>query len=832
MIRTRQIDIKNQYSLERKNFHHQQFEAGGSLPKAKYTNLHNNYNIKPLQGAIQTQISFKGFDFNLAKNALKPTIKPIPRKLTEKVFASLKRISFQQYSDYTDIRNKYVELIKTNSEARKKLGIPENIAKEITNDNLYYIPKKKIANKFFEQLVSPLTALYKSVKKVFTPKEKQAEINKTQKIIKDFSSLEGLIKSHEIWENGYRKMSGNPKWTKESDFLIPNEILDGKISRRRKKFVDPEKGKYSMTSLMLGNRFISGIVYSYFLGTDAYNTTMRYSNDKHEANMQRNSRIAQEFSRIGLSMYIQNLLYGTFEAAVNRSLSTALFVSGSTAAFSEILGRKLVGKPIMPSDKETLDRLEKEMSEKKGILPAIGRLLTNVKKKPTQKQETLKSTATVKYIKSQPNHKLFNAFSENNEEKNNIPSFKGFYEVEKLIDKKEIKTVLAALKKADKQEYEKIKETIKKALNKSEYFKQFKEKFLQENPKNSEMLNDIESLLEIETLEKLPLGMQKTAWGQLTKSILVPINFIKNTATSTVNGIRKIFRRITGKPNNLTLKELNKLKSSTDNKDIKKLEQFNNYYTKRLKLPAWNKSNLNEQEKMLRLFEEFKSLANKDPEEIEGAKNILLWLNNQIKQEKIIVQKDGTLSEKDVQKVKDIMKKAVMLADGSKHVEYDGNTITQTNINLSRAITTLFLVTDAYNLTMQYSGDNKKDANKSAKNRAAQEISRISVSAYIMAFVHNLLGKLCNSSLGGAFTLTALTSSINDSLSRKVVGVPLTAKNQTELREIDQKNNKSKNPIKKALAYSIGKKGILPSVTKEDKTDYFKNEFFITPKIN
>ncbi|CDC18172.1 unknown [Clostridium sp. CAG:306] len=181
-----------------------------------------------------------------------------------------------------------------------------------------------------------------------------------------------------------------------------------------------------------------------------------------------------------------------------------------------------------------------------------------------------------------------------------------------------------------------------------------------------------------------------------------------------------------------------------------------------------------------------------------------------------------------------------MRADGAKQLEYDGNTFAQANINLSRAITTLFLVTDAYNLTMQYSNDNKKDANKSAKNRAAQEISRISVSAYIMAFVHNLLSKLCNSSLGGAFTLTALTSSINDSLSRKVVGVPLTAKTQEQLEAIDAKNSKSKSPIKKALAYSIGKKGLMPAATaitgsnqaSNDEIDYFNNDFFITPEIN
>jgi hypothetical protein len=138
---------------------------------------------------------------------------------------------------------------------------------------------------------------------------------------------------------------------------------------------------------------------------------------------------------------------------------------------------------------------------------------------------------------------------------------------------------------------------------------------------------------------------------------------------------------------------------------------------------------------------------------------------------------------------------------------------------------------------MQYSDDNRKDAGKSAKNRAAQEISRISVSAYILAFVHNLLSKLCNSSLAGAFTLTAVTSTINDSISRKVVGVPLTAKTQEELQKIDVNNAKSKSPIRKALAYSIGKKTKISAPTQKTNSNVndlecFKNDFFITPNIN
>ena len=136
VIKTRQIDIKNQYGLERKVFHHKQFEVGDSLQKAQYNQTQNKYNSKPLQGGVQTQISFKGFKLSAIQNFSQTTISPIPEKLTQKVFDSLKRISKEQYSNYDDIRKKYVQLIKTNKNVRKSLGIPEKIVEQISEDNL------------------------------------------------------------------------------------------------------------------------------------------------------------------------------------------------------------------------------------------------------------------------------------------------------------------------------------------------------------------------------------------------------------------------------------------------------------------------------------------------------------------------------------------------------------------------------------------------------------------------------------------------------------------------------------------------------------------------
>lgn len=843
-----------QYAHKRMKDRDLKYVADSSLNWGKQDFSQYNSIQKPLKEGVKTQISFKGFGFGLAKKMLKPVVKPIPRKLTQKVFNSLERISDTQYEYYRNVRKNYVDFIKlpdteTNdakellkrkaaAEFRKKNGITDEIAKNISEENLYYLPQKTVLMRFFAQVIAPFKALYNGIKKMVLPKNSQtAEILEMQeKILKDFNGLQGLINSHEIWENGYRKMSGNPKWMANNDFLIPDAVLDGKIQRRRNKFVDPNKGKYSSTSMMLGNRFISGVIYSYFLGTDAYNTTMRYSNNKQEASAQRTSRVAQEFSRIGMNMYIQNLLFGTFEAAVNRSLSTAMLVSGSTVACSEILGRKLVGKPILPSDKQTLDRMEQEMNEKSGILPAIGRLLTNTKKKtpPVSLKNSNENTVnSVMYEKAAPNRQTFASFSAKEKQSHSsqsfkaafVPSFKGYYKVDNLVDKEKLSRLIKIIESADYKTAKKIKETLQKSILASEMFK---------NKEYS--IKTYEELLSSQELTQIPVGTNKTFVGRLTTSILIPVKFVKNLSISLAKGVKKLFYSMTGKKIDKYAQELEMLKNSSLEKDKLKYQSFQKMLSERLETPAWKFSKFLSEEKEYRIFKEFLDTAKKSNEDIEGTKNILLWLDKQLKKENIKIREDGTLDPKDIEKVKNILMDSVLRADSAKHVEYDGNTLAQTNINLSRAITTLFLMTDAYNLTMQYSNDNRKEANKSAKNRAAQEISRIGVSAYILAFVHNLLSKLCNSSLAGAFTLTAITSSINDSISRKVVGVPLSAKSQEELFEIDRENAKSKSPIKKALAYSIGKKSALPQQAGDSSNsadiDYFSNDFFIMPEIN
>ena len=612
VITTGQIDIKNQYGLKRKEFRHRDFAERGSLSSGKQNNIIQNNSIqKPLQGGAYAQVSFKGFAFDGIKKAFKPVVKVVPDKLKNKVFDSLMHISDTQYNTYIKVKNEFVNYIikPENADFRAKNGISDDVLKMLKDGNgekLIYLPKQTIAAKFVNQLVSPLKALYHWGEKLFLSKDSPVLKKRYERdrILKNYAALEGLFKSHEIWENGYRKMTGHQKFNVSSNFLIPDDVLYSKINRRRNKVVDPNKGKYSSNSLMIGNRLISGIVYSYFLGTDAYNTTMRYSNDKHEAANQRKSRVAQEFSRIGMNMYIQNLLFGTFETAVNRSLSTAMFVSGSTVAFSEILGRKLVGKPIMPSNKEKLDRMEQEMAEKKGIFASIGRLLTTVKKKDTPKN--LADSSPAFYNKTRANQELFSSFSGKHHSKTQLPvqnaktpAFKGaisikpFAKAEKFIDKEKVFSLLEIIEKADFKTAENIKKNIMKSIHKSDYIKSQKITI----PQN------IDEVMTSSDIDKIPMGKRDTVAGKLITSILVPVRFVMNLYNGLVRVARRIYHTVSNKKDNALYNELNDLSQGIDLSDVSKIDDGLNKLKLSLSKEKLDINNSSEDIKIRRLKE-------------------------------------------------------------------------------------------------------------------------------------------------------------------------------------------------------------------------------------
>lgn len=753
-------------SIQPNSYHKKKRQLGYNNTTASQGHYYTqSYSIikKPLE---VNQPTFKGF-YNFGEKLFLTTIEKVPSSLSEFTFETLEKQSSKQSKIYKKVVEDFISAVTDEKDTsfRKKLKISEDWAKNISTNNLLYLPQKAKARKFLETLLSPVTALFNLYKpllrgkigEVIAPsihknllKEKEQQV-----LISRYKGFLGLNNSIKIWENSYRRFSGNPYWKEGEQFLIPSDVLFKNIQSKRPSVVDPSKGKYSTKSLMLGNRLISGLIAASYLSTDAYNTTMKFSSSKEESNKQQKSRFSQEAARIGLNLYLQNLIFSTFESSMNKSLINALLAAGSTVAISEVVGRQLVSKPIMPSDKKTLDAKEQEMMSKTGFLPALGRLMTRVKKveKPLTKTTVNPVAAEQKNVLPVIPNKASNPFSSfNSGYLNNKVAFTGREKVAQVFEADHLKKLLNVIEEFDSTQYNYFKEVIGKSLSKGK--KQV----------------DLETLMQANS--PIEIGEKLTVEAKIKHSVFAPYYWVKGWVKSiskTVKGLSPL------------AKHEEMLKFVKDNALESDYKEFLN---KRMELPVWKNSVLDKTQKEAKILQEFVEDKARIQKEIAGVKNVLLWIDKQVKANKFDLSK---LTAEQRKNLETSLEKSMILADSSKHLQYDGNTLAQLNVHFARAITTIFLITDAYNLTMQYSNDNKKAAQGSAKARAVQEGARIATSAYVLGFVHSLLSKVCNSGLAGAFTVAAITSVANDSISRLIVGVPLTPKSKEQLKKHDDK---------------------------------------------
>jgi len=758
-------------------------QSKGKPPISSANFIQNTHNyskigLKPLQDNSTTRISFKGFK-----------VESIPPNLAKFMLKSVQNISEEQGSLYTKFISDFIYAAKNDEAFRKYIGLSTDISKDLSIENLIKLPQKPVAQKFVEVLASPITmvrdlAIWASDnnfgKKVLPSFYDYIQKRKNNDaIIKNYKNIIGLSNYIRIQENLYRMNAGLAPLQNGDRFYIPADILQEKINMLRFKAVDPSKGQYSAKHMMLGNRFVSGAVYAGFLSNDAYNTTMRYSNSEDASQEQRASRAKQEFAKIGMNIYIQNLLLGTFESQINKSMTNALLASGVTVAAAEVIGRMLVGRPIFPSNKETLDKMEEKMQNNTGVLAAIGRLIAGDKRgKPAYDfsapepivivendffEHSITGINGEKTTFNKFNHKLMQ------------PAFKGLGKVQYNFERKHLKEMLDYIKILDQKQGEMFSNIISDSLKK---LKNIGSTNI-ENKSLDEILSD-------DSIKTVPVGEIMTGTARFFNGLLSPVFFIQKVGKSLVKGAKKV----SGNKDEITQEMLGK-------------KDFREYLEKRLNLDVWKTSPLPPDEKEIKIYKEFLARKSNQKFEVNGVKNLILTLEKRMK---LLGIKPGSMEAEPLEKAKKLLKDLMTQTDGANHAEYDANTFSQLNINMARAISTIFLVTDSYNLTMQYSNNDKKEAVKTAKNRAVQEASRIASSAYIMAFAHSIMSKIYNGTLLGAFSTCFLTSITSDSLARAVVGVPIGRKSHEELLEIEKKQQESKNPIQKALAYLIGKK--------------------------
>ena len=199
---------------------------------------------------------------------------------------------------------------------------------------------------------------------------------------------------------------------------------------------------------------------------------------------------------------------------------------------------------------------------------------------------------------------------------------------------------------------------------------------------------------------------------------------------------------------------------------------------------------------------------------MQGIQNSFEWLKKNIKTDKkdktdayeiiknTLVNKDKDNVKKHLEQMNQTMNKMSFTAYAKDFTDYDPSKYSVANNAVARILSSIFLVFDAYNLTMEHSG-NKQKAVDNGTQYATQEATRTVMSSYIINATNTLFQALHNASLAGALCLTAVSASSVAALSRLAVGNPLTPKSQQELIEIEEKNKN--NPMLKITSRMVGR---------------------------
>lgn len=790
----RGIDFSSDRWKEKNNINLQTYSIGVNLQNKK-----DNINLskKPLKEGVSTQTTFRGFSM---EKTYQSSHKQINSNILSKSLEVIEHISPKQHEACQKIIEEFTQTVKTNERFRKKLGFSEIQAKSMDKNNLWAVPEESLAKRFVKAVVAPFVYLGKKVytlifdnnfgKKNFSKIYNNIQENKKfDKITGQYNNVTGLFNSVEKWENGYRTRFGFDKIKSGEEFLMPEEDLKRSLRKRAFDSINPNISKYSAKSLSTGNRVASGIVGSIFYGIDAYNTTMKLSDDKKTSKKEGKVKFAQQLIRITLASYFTATAFGVFKKQTNKSMPFALAVAGSMVLASELFGRLLVGNPILPTSKRKLEEINEKNKKSNNIVLKFGRMLSGESKttdnKP-QQTETQRIVLDDKYIKNRYKSKIFG-----NEHVHEL-EFKGA--VPKTFKKTELLNLLNVLEEMDPKLNTYYKENIlqnlvkKKTITADEAKKPFEEA--------------------VKDLNEIEIGEYTTRKEKIKKAILAPIKWVKNIFVKGFNWLKKVFG---GKKDTPKLEtNVEKIKKMGFEESYKiELENFKQSKT------FTQKSKLTDDQKVEAFATSFMHLKEKGfNDEIQGIQNSLEWLKKSVKMDKndksdvdvlvkkILDNKDNPEVKKHLQSINDNMNKMCFTAYAKDYADYDASKYAVANNYTARLLSTTFLVFDAYNLTMLHSNDKKKSVDNGTQY-ATQEVTRTAMSSYIINATNTVFQSLYNSSLAGALSLTALSSTTVAVLSRFAVGNSIVPRSQKELLEQEERNKK--NPVLKVTSVMVGK---------------------------
>jgi len=755
----------------------------------------------PDKVGVSTQVTFGGF---LGSKSLPLKHSKIHANIISKAFEVIKEVSPEQHKACEKFIDDFASAVKNDEKFRKKMGFSDvqskSMDKDSTNPNLWAIPERSLAERIIRAVFSPVTALYKGArnlifdnsfgKKNFAGIYQNIQTEKSHsKLINDYKNVVGLFNSVEKWENGHRKRFGFDQIKVGEKFMMSDEELQRSLKKRTFDSIDPTKGQYSVKSLSTGNRIVSGIVGSCFYAVDAFNTTMKLSNDTNQSKREGKVKFAQQMIRISLASYFTATALGVFKKQTNKSMSAALLVAGSTVLASEILGRLLVGNPILPTSKRKLEEINANNKNSKNLLLKFGRFLSGeskvTKAEQPKKLDSSKIKLTDNYIEQRYQTKFFGS------EKLQTIQFQG---MPKKYKKDELSTLLNLVKALDPELEKYYKANILKNL--------IRKDVINKDALNKPFEEAIAGVHEVE------IGEVSTRGEKIKEAVMAPVRWVKNLA---IKGF-KMLKRLVVEEDKTSKHQLNlnKIKDMKLEDDYKvELEAFKK--TEVFK----QKSKFNADQKIESFAESFLHVKTKGfGDEIQGIQNSLEWLKKNIRMNKndktdslqaiknILANKDKNDVKKHLQKLNETMNKMSFVAYAKEFADYDTSKYAVANNTIARVLSSTFLVFDAYNLTMLHSNDKQKSV-ENGSQYATQEVTRTVMSSYIINATNTVFQSLYNSSIAGALLLTGASSTIVAGISRLAVGNSIVPKTQKQLLEQEEKNKN--NPMLKITSRMVGK---------------------------
>lgn len=639
------------------------------------------------------------------------------------------------------------------------------------------------------------------------------------KIEDDINILKGLLrKTHSTIEDYAKKVD------KDNYKTVANKILNSrakhpeindKLFATANKFLDPKTGNYNTVYERPLNRIVSGLIPAFFLANDAYNLSVLCGDKKNVSDKEGKIRFHQEVSRVMANAYLQLISLGALTEFVNKSAGNSALITSFTVLFSEIFSRTSNGRPVtfISSDRakeiNAKDTQKNKMQDEKKV--AKDDKAQNIHNKVNfssseTKSQNLLDSSLVSFSNTVSSSEAMDKASNStkkDEKKNTIFSFNSLM---KVVASFAGAGLLLSFLRNSSLINNKI--PVKKSMNDLwKYLKgNFYDKFIEKDfeiavddfkqitknyrdlgygklaAKYEEIIGKYSDnapiKLPIENVakgEKAKFVKTSTAYKPFIDIVIQPFKFVWGAVSLPYKLIKLLSGSINSALSNTIFK--NAGESSIFKKYLKLYSQF--FYAKPEKKVTNTQVLGNSLAKVLKKTKAYNS---------------------------------GKLSESDYRKFID--NSIVQSFNDTTQSTYSNTDLGMLTKIVSSAITSVFLISDNYNMVMLKSnGEDKEGARQKAQERVVQRVSALFYQTMFMNWFNSVFRDVYNSSLAGMSSVVTGNTLATEFFTRASIGMPLMPKTYDQLQAVDEKNRTRKGFAGKYFRFMMkltGKKPLSP----------------------